>query len=199
MIKDVIAAGGPSLLIPAVLFVLLYYVIRGLFGLQGRHSQHRSEFLERWDPQRSDDDLWLEVTIRHLYGTALPAHAIRTAFEHPHTSQALAHLSDLWPLLDYEADTKKVRWKHWWHRKQTVRKALRYWPVIRYFAFAGAAAIGLYLATSHQGLHQWIFSTFTIVMAACAFLSLWYGEPEKTAALVGESWIQRINAAALPT
>ena len=112
MFKDLISAGGPGLLIPVVLFALLFYAIRGLFGLHGRRSQHRREFLEHWDVKRIDDDLWLEVTIRHLYGTHLPAHVIRTAFAHPHTSQALLDLSELWPLLDYAPETRGVSWRH---------------------------------------------------------------------------------------
>lgn len=193
MIKDVIDAGGPSLLIPVVLFALLFYAVRGLFGLHGRRSQHRREFLEQWDPKRFDDDLWLEVTIRHLYGTALPAHVIRTAFEHPHTSQALADLSDLWPFFNYDPETRTVRWQHRRHRHPTVRGLLRHWPVARYFLFAAAAVAGVYLATNVQGLNQWIFSIFAIITGSAAFLSLWHGEAEKAAAAVGEPWIRRIN------
>lgn len=53
LIKDVIAAGGPCLLIPVVLLALLFYAVRGLFGLHGRRSQNRREFLEHWDPNGS--------------------------------------------------------------------------------------------------------------------------------------------------
>ncbi|EGD18123.1 hypothetical protein XGA_3286, partial [Xanthomonas hortorum ATCC 19865] len=44
MFKDMIAAGGPGLLIPIVLFALIIYATRGLFDLHGRRSQHRREF-----------------------------------------------------------------------------------------------------------------------------------------------------------
>jgi len=42
------------------------------------------------------------VKIRHLYGTHLPAHVIRSVLAHPHTSQALLDLSELWDLFDYD-------------------------------------------------------------------------------------------------
>jgi len=193
--NELISAGGPGLLIPVVLFALLLYAIRGLFGLHGRRSQHRREFLEHWDPKRIDDDLWLEVTIRHLYGTHLPAHVIRTAFAHPHTSQALLDLSELWLFLDYDPETRRVRWQHKRHRSRTSRGLLRFWPVLRYFLMIGAGVIGAYYATRVSGFNQWVFATFAVVMGAGALLSLWHSDAEKIAAKVGEAWIERINTA----
>ena len=42
LIKDVLGAGGPGLLIPVVLFGLVLYAARGLFGLHGRRNQSRT-------------------------------------------------------------------------------------------------------------------------------------------------------------
>lgn len=193
MFNDLISAGGPGLLIPVVLFALLLYVIRGLFGLHGRRSQRRREFLEHWDPKRIDDDLWLEVTICHLYGTHLPAHVIRTAFAHPHTSQALLDLSELWPFLEYDPETRGVRWQHRRHQNKTSRSALRFWPIARYFLMIGAGVGGALYATHVTGFNQWAFATFAVVMGAGAILSLWHSDSEKVAAKFGESWIERIN------
>jgi len=198
MFNDLITAGGPGLLIPVVLFALLFYAVRGLFGLHGRRSQHRREFLEHWDPKRIDDDLWLEVTIRHLYGTHLPAHVIRTAFTHPHTSQALLDLSELWAFFNYDPETRIVSWQHKHHRNPATRGLLRHWPVLRYFLFAGAAMGAAYYATRIEGLNQWVFAIFAVVMGTAAFLSLWHGEALKVAATVGQVWIKRINATSAP-
>ena len=77
--KELIEVGGANFLIPAVLSILVFYAIRGLFGLHGRRSQHRKEVLELWDGARSQDDVWLEIVVRHLVGVYLPAHAIRLA------------------------------------------------------------------------------------------------------------------------
>ncbi|WP_101927267.1 MULTISPECIES: hypothetical protein [Luteimonas] len=194
MIKDVIAAGGAGFLIPVVLFALLLYAVRGLFGLHGRRSQHRREFLEHWDTKRVDDDLWLEVTIRHLYGTHLPAHIIRSALAHPHTSQALLDLSELWDFFDYDPQTRAVAWKHRRHHNAKTRSLLRHWPTLRYFLLAGVGAFAAYLATRVGGFNQWAFAILAMVMIAAAFLSLWHGEALRVAATVGESWIKRINA-----
>lgn len=194
LIRDVIAAGGAGFFIPVVLFALLLYAVRGLFGLHGRRSQHRREFLEHWDATRIDDDLWLEVTIRHLYGTHLPAHVIRNALAHPHTSQALLDLSELWDFFDYDPETRGVAWKYTPHRSARIRALLRHWPTLRYFLFAGVGALAAYLATHATGFSQWAYAILATVMIAAAFLSLWHGEALKIAERVGESWIRRINA-----
>jgi hypothetical protein len=95
LVKEIIAAGGSNLLIPAVLFVLMLYVTRGLSGLHGRRSQNRKEFLELWDSTRSQDDLWLEVVVRHLFGSYLPARIIRLALAQPDKAQSLLDLGEL--------------------------------------------------------------------------------------------------------
>ncbi|MBB2758112.1 UNVERIFIED_ORG: hypothetical protein GGR68_002270 [Xanthomonas campestris] len=193
MFKDMIAAGGPGLLIPIVLFALIIYATRGLFDLHGRRSQHRREFLEHWDPKRADDDLWLEVTVRHLYGQPLPAHVIRTALSHPHCSQALMDLSEIWEFYQYDSDTQTVRWAHTRH-KRAVRRWLNHrWSLVRYFLLASMAMGATYAAAHASGLWQWLYAVAAAVLGICAFINLWHCDAEKTAANVGEIWIKRIN------
>lgn len=195
MITDLVSAGGTGLLIPAVLFVLVLYGARGLFGWHGRRSQNRKEFLDLWTSERIDDDLWLEVTVRHLFGTYLPAHVIRTALRHPSSAQSLLDLSDLWPLLRYDAGSKTVRWKSARHRHLTRRSITRYAPLIRYSLLAGlASGAGLfaYLA-SDNSLIRWTYSFLTLVLAGAAFASLNQEDAFKVAAESGERWISRIN------
>lgn len=39
--KEILEAGGAAFLMPAVLFAIVLYLSRGLFGLYGRRSQNR--------------------------------------------------------------------------------------------------------------------------------------------------------------
>jgi hypothetical protein len=194
MLKDVISAGGAGILIPSVLFVLLLYAARGLFGLHGRKSQHRLEFLQHWNQERIDDDLWLEVTIRHLYGSTLPAHVIRTALEAPHSSQALIELSDLWPFFQYAPDTQTVSWKHLRHRHPVFRRLCFYRPFALYLLLASVAFAMGCMAVLAQGISQWIFAIAAMIVGVCAFIRIWEEDAEKNAARVGEAWMNRINS-----
>lgn len=161
----------------------------------GRRSQQRREFLEHWDPKRIDDDLWLEVTIRHLYGTHLPAHVIRTALAHPHASQALLDLSDLWPFFRYDAQTRTVAWQHLTYRSARARGVLRYWPTIAYVLLACLGMGSAYMASGLSGLNQWMYSFLAMMLIAIALICLQHGDALKVVARVGDAWLRNINAA----
>jgi hypothetical protein len=197
MIKDIVDAGGPGLVIPAVLFILTLYAARGLFGLQGRKGQHRKEFLELWDPARMDDDLWLEVTIRHQFGTYLPAHVIRTILAYPARSQGLIDVSELWPLLRYDAATQTVRWRSTRHEKLGNTRFPKVKPFLWYFllaSFAGSAVMIAYHADQNM-LVRWTFSFLSVLLGGAAFVQLLKDDAVKIAAESGDEWILRINSA----
>jgi hypothetical protein len=195
VLKDIIDAGGPGLLIPAVLFLLILYVTRGLFGLHGRKGQHRREFLELWDPARATDDLWLEVAVRHQFGTFLPAPVIRIALQHPATSQSLIDLSELWPLLHYDASARTVRWRKARYAQLHRSKRARLWPFIAYFVLAGLACFSAWIAygADQSMFIRWSYSVLAIILAGAAFVQLGRDDAFKIAAESGSEWIQRIN------
>jgi hypothetical protein len=195
VLKDVVDAGGPGLLIPAILFALVLYAARGLFGLHGRKNQNRREFLELWNPERVDDGLWLEVTVRHLFGTYLPAHVIRVALAHPASSQALIELSELWAFFHYDASNQTIRWKSSRHQKPVARKLSRYMPLLRYFGLALlGAACGLFAYWNDNSLIKWIYSFLALIFAIGALTNLMHDDAVKIADESGEDWIARINA-----
>lgn len=194
MFEKILEAAGPNLLVPAALFALAFYAARGLFGLHGRKSDQRREFLERWDPNRSNDDLWLEVMIRQLYGTYLPAHVIRQALAQPHSSQALIELSQLWHFIVYDSDCRTVKWAHKKNFTAIRRFLARHLSSWRYALLALGTTLSIVAAYSSHGLTQWTYAVLALVMGVCAFISLIYSDAEKTAATVGEVWIARINA-----
>ena len=133
-------------------------------------------------------------TIRHLYGMSLPAHVIRTALKHPHSSQGLVDLSELWELFKYDPMTRTVDWRKARTRRSAANKLLPFWPLARYVLFASLAVGAAYVATQTQGPTQWAYSIFAMIMAVGAAFALWRSDVEKTAATVGEAWLARINA-----
>jgi hypothetical protein len=201
MIKDIVDAGGPGLLIPALLFLLVLYAARGIFGLHGRKGQHRREFLDLWDPTKVDDDLWLEVAIRHQFGTYLPGHVIRTILKHPATSQGLLDVSELWPLLQYDAPTRTVRWRSARHEKLGDSRIGRFAPFLWYFILASLAGVAVMIAyyAQQSALTRWSYSVLAVILVGAAFTQLMRDDAIKVAAQSGNLWIQRINATASKT
>lgn len=198
MFKDIVDAGGSGLLVPAVLFVLMLYGARALFSLHGRRGQHRKEFLELWDSNRLKDDLWLEVSIRHLFGTYLPAHVIRLALSRPDRAQSLLDLAELWPLFRFDADALAVSWRRTLGRTAKGMKVERLFWLTAYIALACVAVLSALVAARSEpaSFSTWTFGFFTVAMAGVALHCLDKEESVRVAASSGSAWLGRINSAA---
>lgn len=195
---EILAAGGPGYVIPAVNFVFLLYLSRGIFSLHGRRSRHRKEFLELWNDDRHQDDLWLEVAIRHLFGSYLPAPLIRLAMRQPGKSQALLDLSELWPLLHFDPDSQTVRWLHNRHQTLWERQAGRVMLLAAYVVCAIVALLAALIASKSgpSTFVGWLYGVCAALTGFVAFICLMREETIRVAATVGEDWVNRINRSA---
>lgn len=195
---EILAAGGTSYLIPAVLFVLVLYVARGLFGLHGRRSQSRKEFLELWESARSQDDLWLEISVRHLFGAYLPTHVIRIALQQPDKAQSLLDLAEVWSLFQFDPETRTVNWKNKRHLTSARRRGGQIALLSAYFACALFAVLSAVIAANSgpSSLLGWVYGFCATVLGALAIICLLREDTIKTAASVGQGWVDRINQSA---
>ncbi len=200
-LDKILEMGGQGFFIPAVLSVLVLYATRGLFGLHGRRSQHRKDFLELWDSARSQDDFWLEVVVKHLIGVYLPAHAIRLALAQPNRSDALFELAELWPLWRYRPDSEKVEWLNRHHQVISKRKAIRKMILIAYFACAGIAVSAAVAASyfGHGTFSGWLYGAFAVIMAVAAIGCVLRDETMRIAVEIGDDWVERINRSTSPS
>jgi hypothetical protein len=198
-VKEILEAGGAGFLLPAVLFVLVLYAIRGVFGLHVRRGQNRREFLELWDRSRCEDDLWLEVSVRHLFGTYLPARVIRLALEQPDRSRALLDLAEIWDLLVFSPEDQTVRWNRTlqsWVARSRWGRALCF---AAYFVCASAAVMaGVFAAHwGHTSFAGWVYGVCAVVVGFLAIICLTHEETVKTAAHAGKRWVPLINRTAV--
>lgn len=194
--KELVEAGGVGYLIPAVLAALVFYLLRGLFGMYVHKSSARKEFLELWERSRSEDDVWLEVVVRHWIGTYLPAHVIRLALAQPDKTQSLFELAELWPFLLYDRATRTVRWRKPRLRALERTKPGRWlWGVVYLVLIFSAMGCGViaYKITEINGM-RWIYSAGALVFLFLALAALMREESSKIIAASSEEWIARINA-----
>lgn len=193
--REILEIGGAGFLIPVVLFVLVVYAIKGLYGLIGHRSRHRKEFLDLWDPARAQDDLWLEVIVRHHFGTTMPAGIIRLALAQPDKSQALLELCELWPLFRYDRDTQTVTWLHRWHVKPKTRRLDRRLMLGGYLVMA-AYAVWIFTQVPAHGpstVTGWTYAIGSVVIAGWALVALARHDTMVSATDNGDEWIRRIN------
>lgn len=198
--KEILEIGGKGLLIPAVFCIVALYVVRGLFGLHGRRAQHRKEFLELWDQARQQDDLWLEVAIRHWLGAYLPAHVIRLGMTQPDKAQSLVELSELWPLLRYDRHARTVRWLHAYTATDRRRFLFRVLLVVGYFVFA-LTALFFGIAAAEQGpdaFKGWLYGAGVVFFGIFALACVAHDDTVKSASVAGDAWIALINQSVAP-
>lgn len=140
MISNLLAASNGTLLVPLALVIAATVLVKGVFSLHRSRSQDRKEFLDVWG-RDNPDDLWVEVAIRHMYGTYLPAAVIRMLRASPQAGRALLEISESWPLLEMDDETKDIRWRHKWHATASRRRWLWvcYWGL--YLAIVGTSLI----------------------------------------------------------
>ena len=196
--KELLEAGGVGYLIPGVLAVLVLYLLRGVFSLYTHKSGARKEFLELWERSRSEDDVWLEVAVRHWVGTYLPAHVIRLALAQPDKAQSLFELSELWTFLRYDRATQTVRWCSsrlvTWERKKAGHWM---WLVVYLVCMGGAIWYGVaaFNMVEVNGT-RWVYSAGALSFFFFALVAMMREDSRKTIATCGEEWIARINGAA---
>ncbi|UHQ23829.1 hypothetical protein LVB77_03710 [Lysobacter sp. 5GHs7-4] len=196
---ELLGTGGTSFLITVALLLLVLYAAKGINSLHNRKNQNRKEFLQMWDQSRIQDDLWLELTVRHLFGAYLPVRVIHLALAQPNKSEALRQLSELWNLFDYNPETEMVRWRN--KRHATIARRRAVWRMMLAIYFIGASvAVASAVAAAHFGpgtFEGWVFGIFAIVSASVAFGNVWLEEGFRISVDRGDSWIDRINRAAL--
>ncbi|UZW58921.1 hypothetical protein [Lysobacter enzymogenes] len=79
---------GAQALLPLSAFMLLAWLVKGVFTLHRSRGQDRKDFLDLWAKQDQSDDLWLQVAVRHVYGEYLPAAVLRYLIRQPQGTRA---------------------------------------------------------------------------------------------------------------
>ncbi|MBA2237439.1 MAG: hypothetical protein H0W24_01875 [Lysobacter sp.] len=198
MIDRLLEAGGPQLLLPILVVLLIATAAKGVLGLDLRKAHRRKEFLDLWDPARARDDLWLEVSVRHLCGRYLPASVIRRVLSWPDCTMSLISLAEVWPMLSFDPDTQEVRWKRARWGSQRALLSERAFMLVGYFV-VGTSGFLLGLAAVRSPVFSLNAIAFMIMATALGMLAvacLVRDDSLQTAGKLAPDFIRRLNAAA---
>lgn len=146
MIDKLIESSGGRLLLPIVLALVAASLAKGIFGLYRSKSADRRDFLDLWSKAESQSDLWLEVAVRHLVGTYLPASLIRSLMRSPQAGRALLDVAESWDLLEMHDETNEVHWRTKRHRNLKWRKIEWRVYLLGYFLAMGFGGYLIFLA-----------------------------------------------------
>jgi len=153
---------------------------KAMFGLFRSTSQDRKDFLDLWS-RRSSDDLWLEVAVRHQFGSYLPASLIRQVLLGPQAGRALLDIATGWDCLEMKDETGQIHWRSEWRANPRFRKLERRVLVPLYFVLAFA---GLMIGFSALRATAGVLASWTAWVYVMALIGLAFGCLGRHGALV---------------
>ena len=188
------ALGGPFV-VPLALLGVVAWSVKHLFDLAASRRQHRRDFMDAWDPAKCNDDMRLEVLVRHLVGEFIPAPVIRAAIEVGYPSQTLLDLAAIWSELRFDPDTGELVVKSVHLASKRVRAALRLIWAIAYVACAVATWQLAKWASSLGSAEPlaWLAWFGAASLAIMALASLGKGDSVKKLAETGLPTVARLN------
>lgn len=195
MIDDVVSAMGNWAVLPAALLALAGYLVSLLVGLHGTKSQLRMKFLELWPTALKQDDMSLEVTVRHGFGTYLPASVIKRACRLDHCADRILHLSQLWPLLQHRHPDGQLQWiKVSYTDPKNLAWAERGLTALYFIiSLAAFASLSVAIELGHESTLAWMCGLNALLFLALAFGMLGKAEMFAVARKQGDRLIKEVN------
>lgn len=188
VISNLLAASNGGLLVPLALVIAATVVAKGVFSLHRSRSQDRKEFLDVWGRDHPDD-LWLEVAVRHLSGTYLPAKLIRMLRTSPQAGRAILEIAQSWPLLEMDDTNGDMRWASDRHATSRKRRSRIRALGVGYFVGMGLGGwLGLRFLEGSGPSHA-IFWVYPIAGIMVGMVCLYKAEQLETANRAVPRWL----------
>ena len=102
---------GLALIVPMAAGALA--ILKWGISRQDAQFAKRKEFLQNWKDPEALDDLSIEVLVRQLTGTYLPAMLVRRVCSRKGSeiTRTLMSLAKIWPLVDWHSESGTASWK----------------------------------------------------------------------------------------
>ncbi|MBH1494006.1 hypothetical protein JY423_02200 [Stenotrophomonas maltophilia] len=156
----------------------------------------RKEFLQNWKDPDALDDLSIEVLVRQLTGTYLPALLVRRVCRRKRSeiTKTLMSLATIWSLVDWHSDSGTASWKKS-ARSHPVRFAKGLLLTMAYFSLGtlGATALTFVILKQPAMIIAFGSAAWGLLLIGLAFAALWTAEPWETAAKSSDALLDLAN------
>ncbi len=195
MIEEIFKAVGPAAVVPIAAIALAGYVISMLTGWHRTKGQRRIEFLGLWRGVGQMDDMALEVTVRHLFGTYLPASVIRRICASDHCADELSNVTQIWSLFRYDPVGRKVSWVKPRHANSKVLLLEDVLFKALYFLLASIAVgcVFVVFGSGPKSLAAWLYGINALMFGILAIASLAKSETLVSARKFGQQSLDRLG------
>lgn len=198
MIEEVLKAAGPTAIVPIAAVALVGYVISMLTGWHRTKGQRRIEFLGLWRGAGQMDDMALEVAVRHLFGTYLPASVIRRICASDHCADELSNVTQIWSLFRYDPTSRKVSWAKARHANSKVLLLEDVLYKALYFLLASmtVGCVFVVFGSEPKRLVAWLYGINALMFGILAIASLAKSETLALAKKFGPQSLNRLGGGA---
>ncbi len=198
MIEEVLKAAGPTAIVPIAAVALVGYVISMLTGWHRTKGQRRIEFLGLWRGAGQMDDMALEVTVRHLFGTYLPASVIRRICASDHCADELSNMTQLWSLFRYDPISRKVSWAkpRYANSKVLLLEDVLYKALYFLLASIAVGCAFVVFGSEPRSLVAWLYGINALMFGILAVASLVKSETLVSARKFGQKSLDRLGGGA---
>lgn len=196
MLESIAKLLGASFVLPTLALLGLAWAVKFLFDLHVSTRQSRKDFLDVWRGIDLSDDVLLETTVRHLWGTYLPASVIRALLISPFPTEALRHAVAIWDHLHYDPRSGRVRIRSRWLARSGLRKLAKWVFLALYVVLAAGACLlaGQMAGLSPTDPKAWLLLIVAATFVLLAFASIARSGSVRTLDQHATEIIQRINS-----
>lgn len=195
MIDKLVELGGAWIIIPLAFSVVLGFAAKTLLGWHQLRGQNRKEFLDFWQGGNREDDILLEVAVRHLTGTYIPANVIRAVDTVPDKVDSLLEIAEIWPLLKIDRVTSEVTWRSEKHATHHMRQRRWWaWNVGYVLICVTASGLGIYSTrVDPASWEAWVCGAFALIFFILSIRCLFNGDALKTADRTAPQWLDFLS------
>jgi hypothetical protein len=191
MIDKLLELADGRFVVPLIVAAMGIALTRGAFTLARSKSQDRRDFLDLFRNHAAQSDLWIAVSVRHVFGAYLPPALIRQLMSSPQPGRALLEVAAAWDFIDMDDETGELSWRRSWFHTAMTRKIVVRTLAFLYFLLGIAALSLAYLSVTgaFDGKQLWLAWTYTVLSAFGAFWCLSYSDTLRDADRAARRWL----------
>lgn len=188
---------APGLALVAPMAAAALAILKWSISRHDAQFARRKEFLQNWKHPDSLDDLSIEVLVRQLTGTYLPALVVRRVCRRGSTeiARTLQDLATIWPLVQWNSRTGTASWKKiaGSHRIRVVKGLIL---SLAYFVAGtlGSTALIVVVLTKPEAIIGFASAAWGLVLIAFASTALWAADAWGTAVKHKDALLARANS-----
>lgn len=192
----------PGLVLVAPMAVAALAIFKWGVSRHDAQFARQREFLQNWKDPEHLDDLSIEVLVRQLTGSYLPAALVRRVCRRERTEvvRTLIDLAVIWPLVEWDACTGRATWKRI-AKSPRIRRLKEFvlWLAYLTAGILGGSALVAVALQKPDPIIGFAATAWGVILVSFAGIALWKTDAWGTANKCGDVLLRSVNSDELPS